>query len=107
MLTIQVIRSPSKGTIRILTRKIYDQPVKAILQKDLLDAVGLIQGPLAEMIVAGNIAEKAANVEIAELMGTCPQHITVIGVFGETSAVLEAIKAVRNWAERPVMASLD
>jgi ethanolamine utilization microcompartment shell protein EutS len=100
MLTIQVIRSPSKGTIRILSRKIHDEQVKAILQKNMADAVGLIQGPLAEMIVAGNIAEKAANVEIAELMGNCPQHITVIGIFGETSAVLEAAKAVKNWADR-------
>lgn len=100
MLTIQVIRSPSKGTIRLLSRKIHDEQVKAILQKNMADAVGLIQGPLAEMIVAGNIAEKAANVEIAELMGTCPQHITVIGIFGETSAVLEATKAVRDWADR-------
>lgn len=100
MLTIQVIRSPSKGTIRILSRKIHDEQIKAMLQENRADAVGLIQGPLADMIVAGNIAEKAANVEIAELMGTCPQHITVIGIFGETSAVLEAAKAVRDWSEQ-------
>lgn len=99
MLTIQIIRSPSKGTVRLIKRKIHDEQVKSILESGSVDTVGLIQGQLAEIIAAGNVAEKAADVEIAEIMGSCPQHITVIGVFGETSAVLEAIKAVRNWSE--------
>lgn len=99
MLMIQTINSPSKGTLRLLLRKIYDDQVKVNLQKSTITSVGLIQGQLAEIIAAGNVAEKASNVEVAEIVGTCPQHISVIGVFGETSAVLEAIKAVQDWCE--------
>ncbi len=100
MLTIQMIKKPSKGTIRLLQRKVYDQQVKTILEKNQIDAVGLIQGQVAEIIAAGNVAEKAASVEIAEITGSCPQHMTVIGIFGETSAVAEAIKAVEIWIKR-------
>lgn len=99
MLMIQTINSPSKGTLRLLLRKIYDDQVKANLQNNTVTSVGLIQGQLTEIIAAGNVAEKASNVEVAEIVGTCPQHISAIGVFGETSAVLEAIKAVQDWSE--------
>lgn len=95
---IQTINSPSKGTLRLLFRKIYDDQVKGNLQKSTINSIGLIQGQLAEIITAGDVAEKASNVEVAEIVGTCPQHISLIGVFGETSAVLEAIRAVQNWA---------
>lgn len=100
MITIQVIKKPSRGTVRLLQRKVYDQQVKAILERNEVDAVGLVQGQVAEIIAVGNVAEKAANVEIAEVAGSCPQHMTVIGIFGETSAVTEAIKAVEMWVER-------
>lgn len=99
MLAIQIINSPSKGTLRLLLRKIYDDHVKESLQKSNVTSVGLIQGQLSEIIAAGNVAEKASDVEVAEIVGTCPQHISVIGIFGETSDVLEAIKAVQDWAE--------
>lgn len=99
MLTIQVIKKPSRGTVRLLQRRVYDQQVKTLLEKSGIDAVGLLQGQVAELIAAGNVAEKAARVEIAEVTGSCPQHMTVIGIFGETSAVTEAVKAVELWLE--------
>lgn len=99
MLSIQMINSPSKGTLRLLLLKIYDDRVKTDLQNSIINSIGLIQGQLAEIIAAGNVAEKASSVEIAEIAGTCPQHISIIGVFGETAAVLEAIKAVQAWSE--------
>lgn len=99
MLTIKIINTPSKGTIRILLRKIQDSNVKEYLQSSSVNSIGLIQGQLAEIIAAADIAEKASDVEVTEITGICPQHITMIGVFGETSAVLEAIKAVQNWSQ--------
>lgn len=38
--------------------------------------------------------EKASNVNITEITGMCPQPISVIGVFGDTASVSEALKAV-------------
>lgn len=97
MLNIKIINNPSKGTIRLLLRKIGDEPVREYLKGGAADALGLIQGPLAEIVAAADIAEKASNVQIAEITGSCPQHITMIGVFGETSSVKESIKAVKSW----------
>jgi ethanolamine utilization microcompartment shell protein EutS len=97
MLTIKTINSPSKGTVNIISRKIHDESIKSKLEDGTYNSLGLIQGPLAEIIVAGDIAEKASNVEITEIPGVCPQHITMIGVFGDTAAVSEALKAVEKW----------
>ncbi|MEW9123703.1 MAG: BMC domain-containing protein [Thermotaleaceae bacterium] len=97
MVAIRKINSPSKGILRMLSRRINDEKAKEILQKSIVNSLGLIQGQLSEIIVAGDIAEKASNVEIAEISGICPQHITMIGVFGDTGAVSEALKAVEEW----------
>jgi ethanolamine utilization microcompartment shell protein EutS len=60
------------------------------------DAVGLMQGPAAAILAASDIAEKAASVRVAEIKGVCPSHITVIALYGDTSAVAAALSAVRH-----------
>lgn len=100
MLTVQVINTPSKATIKILSRRISDDDVKEKLRRGAFTSLGLIQGPLASMITAADIAEKAASVEVAEVIGNCPQHITLVGVFGDISSVSEALKAVKAWEKQ-------
>lgn len=58
------------------------------------EAVGLVQGPLADMIAAGDIAEKTSGVSVEEIQGICPQHFTMIAIFGDTSSVAVALIAV-------------
>jgi microcompartment protein CcmL/EutN len=58
--------------------------------------VGLVQGQLAEMLMAADIAEKAAQVAVEEVRGICPQHITMIAVFGDIAAVEAALKAIQQ-----------
>jgi len=99
MLTIKTINNPSRGTINIILRKIHEDSIKSKLKDATYNSLGLIQGPLAEIIVAGDIAEKTSNVDIAEIPGACPQHITMIGVFGDTAAVYEALKEVEKLEE--------
>lgn len=97
MLNIRIINKPSKGIIRLLLRKISDTQVMEYLENGSVNSLGLIQGQLAQIIASADIAEKASNVQIAEITGSCPQHITMIGIFGEISSVEESIKAVQNW----------
>lgn len=59
-------------------------------------AVALLQGGLAEMLAAADVAEKAASVRAEEIRGMCPQHLTVIALFGDVASVEAAINAVRN-----------
>lgn len=97
MLTIKILNSPSKGTMRILLRKVCDEQIKEMLQNGNVRAIGLVQGSVADVIMAADVAEKASNVEISEINGNCPQHITMIGLFGDIAAVNEAINAIKTW----------
>lgn len=97
MLTVKILNSPSKGTMRILQRKVCDEQIKEMLQDEKVRAIGLVQGSVADVIMAADVAEKTSNVEISEINGNCPQHITMIGIFGDITAVNEAINAIKTW----------
>lgn len=57
-------------------------------------AVGLVQGRLVDMIAAADVAEKAAAVRVYDLKGSCPQHLTMIGIFGDVAAVKASLDAI-------------
>ncbi|HID26230.1 MAG TPA: cytidylate kinase, partial [Methanosarcinales archaeon] len=54
--------------------------------KIIPDAVGLVQGQVSAILAASDIAEKAAAVQVAEIKGMCPTHMTLIALYGDTSA---------------------
>jgi len=64
------------------------------LESKEFDTVGLIQGKLVEMLAATDIAEKAANVNVVEIKGICPQHFAMIAVLGDTASVNEAVERI-------------
>jgi ethanolamine utilization microcompartment shell protein EutS len=90
---IQFIKSPSPGTMAILARRRAGNPQTT----HATDAVGLVQGALAEMIAAADVAEKAAQVDVEEIRGICPQHVTLIAIFGDIADVDAALKAVKEF----------
>lgn len=90
---IQIIKSPSKGTIEMLKRRTYHS---SILENFQYDTIGLVQGKLCEMIVASDVAEKAADVITEEIKGVCPQHFTLLAIFGDTASVIAATQAIKN-----------
>ena len=71
----KIIKSPSPGTIDILMRR---KGSPASHDMSGFDAVGLVQGRLIDMIVAADIAEKAAGVFVEDIRGSCPQNLIVI-----------------------------
>lgn len=86
---IEFIKSPSPGALAILSRRsaLDSAPRQA-------GAVGLVQGALAEMIAAADMAEKAASVQVEEIRGVCPQHVTMIAIYGDIAAVEHALRAI-------------
>ena len=85
---IRMIKSPSKGTLDILMRR------KGSLKSetpDCVDAVGLIQGRMIEMVVAADIAEKAVGVTVEDIRGSCPQNMILLAIFGDTASVESAL----------------
>lgn len=92
-MNLQFIKSPSPGTKAILTRRLASG---LDLTKEV-GAVGLVQGKLAEMLTAADIAEKAAQVRVEEIRGVCPQHVTLIAIMGDIAAVEAALQSVANY----------
>lgn len=87
----RIIKSPSKGTIEIINKRL-GRIAGADMQK--IDAIGMIQGLLIDMLCASDIAEKAAGVEVFDLSGLCPQHMTLLIVMGDTASVENALEEV-------------
>lgn len=93
-LNIQFITHPGPGVIDMLMTRMGASGKKT-LEIVSFSAVGLVQGRLVDMIAAADIAEKAADVHVFDLKGSCPQHLTMIGIFGEISAVKTSLEAIQ------------
>lgn len=93
-LNIQFITHPGPGVIEMLMTRMGTSGKKT-LEVVNFSAVGLVQGRLVDMIAAADIAEKAASVHVFDLKGTCPQHLTMIGVFGDIAAVKTSLEAIQ------------
>ena len=91
----QFITQPGPGVIDILLARMGPSAKKTLGVLDF-SAVGLVQGKLLDMMAAADVAEKAADVQVFDLKGTCPQHLTMIGIFGDIAAVRTALDAVGN-----------
>lgn len=89
-----IIKSPTTGTIEMLNRR--RALSKPLDEYGKYDTVGLVQGKLIEMVTAADVAEKAANVFVEEIRGLCPQHFSLLAIFGDTASVEAAIKSVKE-----------
>ena len=49
----------------------------------------------AYAIFASDVAQKASDVEVFEIMGSCPQHMTCLGILGDVAAVEAAVQKVK------------
>ena len=92
----RIIKSPSPGTVDILMRR------KGSLKSEMppcIDAIGLVQGRMIEMVVAADIAEKAVGVTVEDIRGSCPQNMILLAIFGDTASVESALKEIKEKAE--------
>lgn len=88
------IHRPSEAVLSMITRRISDKSARDALNNGVVESIGICQGSVLEIIVAGDIAEKTADVTACELNGSCPQHMTCLVVLGKTSAVAAAMDAI-------------
>lgn len=89
----KIIKQPSKGTVDILMRR---KGSGGPLDLNYVDAIGLVQGKLIEMIVAADIAEKTVGVTVEDIRGSCPQNMILLAIFGDTASVEEAIAKIKE-----------
>lgn len=91
---VRIIKSPTNGTIEMLNRR--RSLIQSNKESKQYDTIGLVQGKLIDMVAAADLAEKAANVEVEEIRGVCPQHFVLLALFGDTASVESAIKAIQD-----------
>ncbi|MFQ7111007.1 MAG: BMC domain-containing protein [Anaerovoracaceae bacterium] len=93
---IRIIKSPSQGTIDILMRRKGSPRSET---PPAIDAIGLVQGRMIEMVVAADIAEKAVGVTVEDIRGSCPQNMILLAIFGDTASVEPALAQIKQEAE--------
>src|SRR5512136_1040570 len=93
----RIIKSPTKGTVDILMRRMGHAADSGSI---CTDAVGLVQGRMIDMICAADIAEKAVGVTVGDIKGSCPQNMIMIAIFGDTSSVESAIAEIKLSMEK-------
>jgi ethanolamine utilization microcompartment shell protein EutS len=91
---IRIIRSPSEGTKELIKRRMGITKEESPM--DGAEAVGLVQGRMIDMVVAADIAEKATGVDVYDVRGICPQHMTLLAIFGNTAAVEDALSEIER-----------
>lgn len=93
---IRIIKSPSQGTIDILMRRKGSPHSET---PPVIDAIGLVQGRMIEMVVAADIAEKAVGVTVEDIRGSCPQNMILLAIFGDTASEESALAQIKQEAE--------
>jgi hypothetical protein len=96
-LSTQIISHPAPGVFEFLRQRVGAVGKKIFADAEVpFTAVGLVQGKVLDMIAAADVAEKAANVRVFDLKGICPQHVTMIGIFGDIADVEASIDAINR-----------
>lgn len=98
MSNVQLIYSPTKSTLEMLKARMPKR-CRDVLEGDSslnISAVGLVQGKVIDMMAAADLADKVAPVFVSELYGLCPQHISMLAIFGDTEAVSSALKSIEE-----------
>ena len=93
---LRIIKSPSPGTVDILMRRKGSSKSE---RPPVIDAIGLVQGRMIEMVVAADIAEKAVGVTVEDIRGSCPQNMILLAIFGDTASVESALAQIKQEAE--------
>ena len=93
---LRIIKSPSPGTVDILMRRKGSSKTE---RPPVIDAIGLVQGRMIEMVVAADIAEKAVGVTVEDIRGSCPQNMILLAIFGDTASVESALAQIKQEEE--------
>lgn len=92
---IKLITSPDPNTFFLIISKMRPE-FKSKLKNETFGAAAIIQDCIPNILYYADVAAKASNVKVAELMGNCPQSMTTIVILGEIESVKTALKAIEE-----------
>lgn len=90
----RIIKKVSEGTKKIVLSRARHENLNLEELFTKCEALGIIHCDVCDMIFASDLAEKAASVSTFEITGTCPQHMTCLGILGDTAAVEAAVRRI-------------
>lgn len=91
---IRIMKTVSEGTKEIILSRVRKKDLNEKFSE--YSALALMHGDVCEMIYASDVAQKASNVEVFEIPGSCPQHMTCLGILGSVSAVEAAVQKIKK-----------
>lgn len=94
-INIELIKAPSTSFLEMILDNIRPRDRKK-LEDIKWGAVGLVQAKLIDLYWATDASEKASNVKTALVMGSCPQHIQMLAIFGKQADVKTALDKIRE-----------
>lgn len=93
----RVINGISPEVRSMLLRRVNSEQRRE-LEDRRFNSVALIQASIPDIYYFADIAKKAGPVFVADIAGTCPQHITTLAIFGDVAAVRTAVTALEHIA---------
>jgi len=94
-MNVRIINAPRPDVVDMIAGRMRAD-ARARLKEERFDSIALVQTTIADLFYYADLAQKAAAVFTAELFGSCPNHVTTLAFFGETSAVRTAAQAIEN-----------
>ena len=89
----RIIYNPNQYTMHMFYRKMNPQSRKE-MEGRKFEAVGLFQTTVAGILYYSDRVVKTSHVFPVEINGSCPQHITTLAFFGDTTAVETSMKMI-------------
>ena len=95
MMDQRIIYNPGKAVLEMFYRKMT-KATREELEATYFNTIGLVQTSVAGVLYYADLASKSSKIYPVEIAGSCPQHITTLALFGDTSAVETAMRAIAN-----------
>lgn len=78
----------------IVKRRLRNEALEQLF--DYNSCLAVINGNVCELIYASDLAQKTSSVEVFEIPGNCPQHMTCLGILGDVAAVEAAVQRIKK-----------
>lgn len=95
MVAIRFIQGPSKDTVDLLLHRMNASGREKVRGMHP-GAIGMFQAKLPDLYYYADQAVKTSRVIAVEIQGTCPQHASTVALFGDTEAIRQALRRIRQ-----------
>lgn len=91
---IHIMNTVSPGTQEIILSRVRKNLHQELFRDN--SSLAVMHGDVCDMIYTSDVAQKAADVTVFEIPGSCPQHMTCLGILGDVAAVETAVQKIKK-----------